>query len=56
MNYATAYKTLFNAITDSIQKIECSYIITQEMEEGIETLKQAQQQTEDMYINDNESE
>lgn len=52
MNYSIAYKTLFNAITDSIEKIEQSDIITREMEDGIETLKQAQQRTEDMYIND----
>lgn len=56
MNYIAAYKTLFNAITDSIEKIERSYIITQEMEDGMQILKKAQQQTEDMYINDDESE
>lgn len=52
MDYKKAYNILFNAMTDAIEKIENSKVITQEMDEGISILKKAQQTTEEIFVSD----
>lgn len=50
MDYKKAYKILFNAITDAIEKIDNSEVITRELYDGSAILRKAQQTTEEMYM------
>lgn len=50
MDYQKAYNILFNAMTDAIEKIDGSKVITGEMKDGSLILKKAQQTTEEMYM------
>ena len=50
MNYEKAYIHLFRAITQSINEIEKSIIISNDTANAVDILKSAQQTTEDMYI------
>lgn len=50
MNYETAYKVLFNAITDALAETENEKIISIGMAQSRKILKQAQQTVEEMYI------
>ena len=52
MDYKKAYGILFNAMTEAISKIYSSRVVTQEMDEGLEILKKAQQATEEMYMDE----
>ncbi len=53
MDYEAAYRVLFNAITDAVEEIEKTKIKSQETNNGLEILKFAQQQTEEMFISGN---
>lgn len=50
MDYQKAYEMLFNAMTDAIEAIDRSKIITQEMDDGLAILRKAQQTAEEMYM------
>lgn len=50
MDYQKAYGILFNAMTEAIEKIYSSRVVTQEMDEGLDILRKAQQATEEMYM------
>ncbi len=50
MDYKKAYNILFNAMTDAIEAIDGSKVITQEMNAGLVILRKAQQTTEEMYM------
>lgn len=52
MDYKKAYTILFNAMTDAIEKIDSSKVVTQEMDDGLAILKKAQQTTEEMFISE----
>lgn len=52
MDYKKAYSILFNAMTDAIEKIYSSKIVTEEVDEGLKILREAQQTTEEMFINE----
>ncbi len=52
MDYQKAYCVLFNAMSDAIEEIDHSRIITQEMEDGLDILRKAQQITEKMYMDE----
>lgn len=52
MDYKKAYGILFNAMSKAIDEINRSRIITQEMEDGLDLLRKAQQTTEEMYMNE----
>lgn len=52
MDYQKAYSVLFNAMSDAIDEINRSIIITQEMEDGLSILRKAQQITEKMYMDE----
>jgi len=49
MDYQKAYLILFNAITTAIHTIEKSFLVTLDMTDGLDHLREAQQQTEEMY-------
>lgn len=50
MDYEHAYWVLFRAITLAVEEIEKSRFVSPEMSRGVSRLKQAQQQTEQLYI------
>ncbi len=50
MDYEKAYKILFNAMTDAIEKIDSSGSFSPAITEGLEILKKAQRNTEEMYL------
>lgn len=50
MDYEKAYKILFNAMTDAIEKIDSSGSFSPAIAEGLEILKKAQRNTEEMYL------
>lgn len=50
MDYESAYKILFNAITDALASLERERMISPDIERTKQFLKQAQQTTEDMFI------
>lgn len=50
MDYKKAYKILFNTITDAIEKLDSSEVITRELYDGSAILRKAQQTTEEMYM------
>ena len=52
MDYQKAYYILFNAITDAAKKLLESRIVTLELDEGIEILRRAQQETEELYLSE----
>ncbi len=54
MDYKKAYFELFNAITEAIDKINTSRVGSQEIEDGLEILRKAQQTTEEQYIDSEE--
>lgn len=53
MDYQKAYCLFFHAITQATDKIDSSRLISQEMEDGLKILKQAQQDTEELYLEHN---
>lgn len=50
MDYESAYKTLFNAMTDALMSLEQERMISPDIEQAKQLLKRAQQTTEDMFI------
>lgn len=52
MDYQKAYCVLFNAMSDAIDQLNRSKIVTQELEEGVNILKKAQETTEKMYMDE----
>lgn len=52
MDYQKAYCVLFNAMSDAIDQFNRSKIVTQELDEGVNILKKAQETTEKMYIDE----
>lgn len=50
MDYESAYKILFNAITDALTEFEKERMISPEIERGKQILVRAQQTTENMFI------
>ena len=55
-NYKVMYYKLFNSITDSIEVLEKSPAKCPAMYEVIDILKNAQIETEEIYIEDEEAE
>jgi len=54
MDYQKAYHILFNAITTAIQAIEKSFLVTLNMTDGLEQLREAQRETEALYAENGE--
>ena len=52
MDYKNAYLDLFRAITQVVNELEKSFLVSKEVTTAIDMLKMAQQATEDMYISD----
>ncbi len=50
MDYEKMYKILFQAITTAIEQISDSKVVTSEMENGLKTLREAQQLAETMFV------
>jgi AmiR/NasT family two-component response regulator len=50
MDYKLAYKHLFNAITDALSELEKERVTSPKMERAKQILMQAQQNTENMFI------
>ena len=53
MDYEKAYKILFNAITDAIdtiEKMDSASTVSPIIADGLEILKKAQRNTEEMYL------
>lgn len=50
MDYEKAYKILFNAMTDAIEKMDSASTFSPTIADGLEILKKAQRNTEEMYL------
>ena len=50
MDYESAYKTLFNAMTDALMSLERERMMSPDIEQAKQLLRRAQQKTEDMFI------
>lgn len=50
MDYESAYKTLFNAMTDALMSLERERMMSPDLEQAKQFLRRAQQKTEDMFI------
>ena len=55
MDYESAYKILFNAITDALAELEKERMISPEIERGKQILIRAQQTTENIFIESDRS-
>lgn len=54
MNYEKMYTILFNSITESVDEIVKTPILTEEVAKGLYILREAQKSTENMYIEESE--